>query len=417
MPGNFLDIDVDDQDNILVAGNTFDFQNNGILRRFTPDGALDNTLNLGTGFSGQISTNLTMATFVIALPGNKIAVGGYFSGYNNTPCPAFALLDAQGSLISVDNPFDSTSISVFGAYNKKCNILAVKGYFTRNHGQIISSGTKLVFPITDNVSGFSVKTTSESAIALSWTGSYSGSDQIVLERSTPDQSNYAKIATLLADATSYQAIALDEVTPYYFRITGSNGGYVGTSFEGHDTTAIAAEVALPATNITTSSFTANWNYLVGTDSTMLQVSGDDFSTFVPGFEHLIATSGVNSVTGLQDGKAYQYRVRRYKNKKASDYSASISVSVITGLEGGNGILDVRVYPNPMRGTLMMDLPENVEGVTATIHSVQGELVGNYALAVGSHAEIDTHGLRPGMFILTVSYSGFYQKFKVIKSQD
>ena len=71
----------------------------------------------------------------------------------------------------------------------------------------------------------------------------------------------------------------------------------------------------------------------------------------------------------------------------SDYSATITVNVITGLEGGNGTLDVRAYPNPVRGTLMVDLPENVEGVTATIHSVRGELVGNYAVG-GSRAEID-----------------------------
>ncbi|HMI64526.1 MAG TPA: T9SS type A sorting domain-containing protein [Cyclobacteriaceae bacterium] len=416
LPGNFVDLDVDDQDNILVAGNSIDYQNN-VLKRFTPDGVADNTLNFGAGFISAVPTNLVTAHFVSVLPGGKIAVGGDFAGYNNVSSPAFVLLDGQGSLIPVEDPFDSATVALSGAYNKKSNILAMTGYFEQDHAQIISSGAKLVFPIISSVSDFNAHATSESSMELSWTGSYSGADQIVVERSTPDQSNYAKIATLLPSVTSYQATALNEVTPYYFRITGGNGGYAGTSLEDHDTTAIAPEVSLAATDITTSSFTANWNYLAGTDSTMLQVSGDNFATFVPGREHLITKSGANSVTGLQDGKAYQYRVKRFRNEKVSDYSLPITVNVITGMEGSNGMLDVHVYPNPVGGTLIVDLPGNSVKGTATIHSVRGELVGNYALGEGSHSKIDTHTLSPGMFILTIYNGGSYRKFKVIKEQN
>ncbi len=417
LPGNFVDLDVDDQDNILVAGNAIDYQNNGVLKRFTPDGVADNTLNLGAGFISAVPTNLVTAHFVSVLPGGKIAVGGDFAGYNNVSSPAFVLLDGQGSLIPVYDPFDSATVVLSGAYNKKSNILAMTGYFERDHAQIISSGAKLVFPIISNVSDFNAQATSESSMELSWTGSYSGADQIVVERSTPDQSNYTKIATLLPSATSYQATVLNEVTPYYFRINGDNGGYAGASLEDHDTTAIAPEVSLAATDITTSSFTANWNYLAGTDSTLLQVSGDNFATFVPGLEHVITKSGASSVTGLQDGKAYQYRVKRFKNEKVSDYSLPITVNVITGMEDSNGILDVHAYPNPVGGTLIVDLPGNSVGGTATIHSVRGEIVGNYALGEGSRTKIDTHNLSPGMFILTIYNGGSYRNFKIIKGQN
>jgi len=147
LPGNFVDLDVDDQDNILVAGNAIDYQNNGVLKRFTPDGVADNTLNLGAGFISAVPTNLVTAHFVSVLPGGKIAVGGDFAGYNNVSSPAFVLLDGQGSLIPVYDPFDSATVVLSGAYNKKSNILAMTGYFERDHAQIISSGAKLVFPI------------------------------------------------------------------------------------------------------------------------------------------------------------------------------------------------------------------------------------------------------------------------------
>jgi uncharacterized delta-60 repeat protein len=417
LAGNYMDLDVDDQDNILVAGSALQFQNNGGLRRVTAAGVLDNSLNLGTGFAGKESTNLVIANFVIALPGSKIAIGGFFAGYNNQPAQGFALLDATGTLIPVDNVFDSISHGMAAAYNKKSNILGVKGYYTRNHGQIISSGTKLVFPITSSAANFNASVSSESSMGLSWTGSYAGADGIVVERSTTDASNYSKIATLLPSVNTYTVNGLNEVTPYYFRIKGSNGAYTGAPLEDHDTTAIAPEVALPATDITTNSFTANWTYLAGTDSTLLQVSGDNFSTFVSGYEHAVTTSGTKAVTSLQDGKAYQYRVKRFKNKWASGYSANITVNVITGLEGGRGVMKVHAYPNPFQGTVSVDFLESVDEATATIYSVQGELIGNYRLGGGTHAEIDTRSLSSGLFILTVSCGESYRKFKVVKSTE
>ena len=47
-----------------------------------------------------------------------------------------------------------------------------------------------------------------------------------------------------------------------------------------------------------------------------------------------------------------------------------------------------------------------------------EVVSERGIAIsGPRAEIDTHSLAPGVFILTISDHGSCRKFKVIKSQE
>lgn len=85
---------------ILVAG---DFSNyNGTSRnyiaRLNPDGTLDNTFNIGTGFDNTVD--------VISLqPDEKILVSGSFNDYNGTARSRVVRLNSNGSL---DNTFSPT---------------------------------------------------------------------------------------------------------------------------------------------------------------------------------------------------------------------------------------------------------------------------------------------------------------------
>lgn len=85
--------------------------------------------------------------------------------------------------------------------------------------------------------------------------------------------------------------------------------------------------ALAATNITTSSFTANWNPVTDATNYVIDVSLDaNFSTLVSGYDNLSAGNQQSlDVTGLSPNTAYYYRVRAMNGEGTSANSAVITV--------------------------------------------------------------------------------------------
>ena len=111
-------------------------------------------------------------------------------------------------------------------------------------------------------------------------------------------------------------------------------------------TYITAPVATAATTITTNSFTANWNAAAKATSYELDLSTDNFKTFVSGYQKKAVTGTNLSITGLSENTTYQYRVRALGGISISGNSNVITAStLITGLES-ESIGAFNVYPNP-----------------------------------------------------------------------
>ncbi|HYG03557.1 MAG TPA: T9SS type A sorting domain-containing protein [Chryseosolibacter sp.] len=72
---------------------------------------------------------------------------------------------------------------------------------------------------------------------------------------------------------------------------------------------ISAPVAVDATTITDESFKASWNPVSGISTYRLDVSTDNFGTFVTGYEDKTLSDTLDIVSGLQPLTSYQYRVR------------------------------------------------------------------------------------------------------------
>jgi hypothetical protein len=74
-----------------------------------------------------------------------------------------------------------------------------------------------------------------------------------------------------------------------------------------------------------------------------------------------------------------------------------------------------IYPNPVRNTLLIASENPVELIT--VHTSEGLLVSEQKTSDPFHAQIDTHNLSPGIYLLTIinqdgrQYKG---KFVVIK---
>jgi RHS repeat-associated protein len=143
-----------------------------------------------------------------------------------------------------------------------------------------------------------------------------------------DVSTSSTFLTFLADynnltvSTNFQNVAgLSANTIYYYRVRAVNTG--GTSSNSATVTVLTfttAPTAIPPTNVTPSSFTANWNSVVGATSYRLDVSTvSDFSTFVSGYNNLTVAGTNANVTNLID-ITYYYRVRAINASGASGNS-------------------------------------------------------------------------------------------------
>jgi len=89
----------------------------------------------------------------------------------------------------------------------------------------------------------------------------------------------------------------------------------------------AAPRALKATNVTASSFTANWRSVSGATGYRLDVATDSsFVNYVPGYQDLDAGNTTSyNVTGLAARTIYYYRVRAYNGNDTSPNSNVIQV--------------------------------------------------------------------------------------------
>lgn len=117
---------------------------------------------------------------------------------------------------------------------------------------------------------------------------------------------------------------------YYLRVRASNAS--GTSFNSN-TIAVPMKTTAPAisaaTNITATSFTANWSTPTGATEYRLDVSADNFATFVSGYNNLQVSTPSKNVTGLTAGGTYSYRVRAVNVTTVSNNSTSATVDLLS----------------------------------------------------------------------------------------
>lgn len=181
----------------------------GNVVRLMPNGSIDNSFLQGTGFDYGVSS------VVLTKKGN-ILFGGYFTKYNGVPQGGFALLNGNGEL--------NTSFQSGSAFDGQISSIAIQ-----DDGNIIVGGTFYQYDQTEcshiiRVVGdrfeppqnVIAETISENQINLSW-NSVIGADQYVIERSSPDDTNFMRIDTV--SAIEYVDDRLERNQQYYYRIS------------------------------------------------------------------------------------------------------------------------------------------------------------------------------------------------------
>ncbi len=137
------------------------------------------------------------------------------------------------------------------------------------------------------------------------------------------------------NVTTFNISSLSANTTYYYRVRASNGNGTSTnsnviSVSTSGLTIPTAPVATAATNITISSFTANWNSSSGATDYWLDVSSSsDFSNYVSGFSNKeVGNVTTTNVTSLNSNVTYYYRARASNVNGTSGNSNSISLTTL-----------------------------------------------------------------------------------------
>lgn len=129
-----------------------------------------------------------------------------------------------------------------------------------------------------------------------------------------------------------------------------------------------APVANDASSINNTSFTANWEIVEGAAAYLLFVSEDNFQTYLPGYIPKYSEQNFATVTGLQAGKTYYYKVLAVKETGYSDYSNIISAQTTTTHIAVERETLFLIYPNPARNFFTIEAP-NIDGSLTTIEVV------------------------------------------------
>jgi phosphodiesterase/alkaline phosphatase D-like protein len=131
--------------------------------------------------------------------------------------------------------------------------------------------------------------------------------------------------------TSLSVSGLAASTTYYYRVRAANeGGTSGNSNIDSVTTLvppIAAPPGLQATSVGSTSFAAVWNTVGGATGYRLDVSEDNFVTFLSGYSDLnVFGDSTKLVSGLVPNTSYKFRVRAYDLTGSSINSAVANIT-------------------------------------------------------------------------------------------
>jgi len=206
----------------------------------------------------------------------------------------------------------------------------------------------------------------------------------------------------VANVVTYAITGLTANTTYYYRVRAYNTD--GTSLSS-STIAVTTlpnipdtPVASAATNVTKTSFSANWVASARATGYYLDVATDNaFTAFVNGFDNKdVADVTTFSVTGLAAATTYYYRVRAYNTGGTNASSDTISVLSVGTSISDNTAEPLKIFVN--NGKVNISSAVLINDVRVT--DINGKLVAGKNINA-TNAVISTEGWSPGIYIFTI----------------
>ena len=194
----------------------------------------------------------------------------------------------------------------------------------------------------------------------------------------------SKVKTNTADYISGLAAA----TTYKFRVRATNSSGTSANSNVVQVTTGASgslQTVVPNTgkNVSSTGFTADWNTMAGATGYQLDVSSDNFATFLAGYNSKsIGATSTEIVTGLTATTTYQYRLRTVNASGTSANSAVTNVTTLDASPNLSQLLDITFDTDGLVTTAISTAADNLLSIalqsdgkivaagTATITGVQ-----------------------------------------------
>ncbi len=307
-------------------------------------------------------------------------------------------------------------------------------------------------------SNLSAASTGQTSISLTWVDNSNNEDSFVLERSTGNESNYAVIATLSSNVTSYNDGGLTSETTYYYRVKAQNGaGASSYSSSANATTDAEATIVTIEQLLGTSVFNYSNNHSMGQSFTSIatgEIISIDVNLYLPisgstlkvyqgntvSGTPIYQQSGVSAGSGWQtitlnnpmsvsNGQQYTFQLTNaslkyrysnvynggnfwYNNISYGVFDAAFKVAISTTNPGGRvatehssiaGNIHFNIYPNPSKGNVKMNIDGIMKESILEIWNIDGRLLQTFKVSNGSN-DINLSKLPHGIYH-TVLISG------------
>jgi phosphodiesterase/alkaline phosphatase D-like protein len=256
--------------------------------------------------------------------------------------PTHYLLDVSTDVTfgSFVTGFSSKNVGLVTTYNVTGLSSGVTYYYrvraanacatSANSNTIVEATDEPNAPATAAASNFTC-----TSFNANWGASAGAPTHYLLDVST--SSSFANFVTGFSSknvglVTTYNVTGLTSGSTYYYRVRAANA--CATSGYSNIAVSIMAApltpVASAASNLTCTSFNANWGAASGATGYLLDVSTSAiFGSFVTGYNNLdVGAVTTYNVTGLTAGVNYYYRVRSSNGCSASVSSNYITVSTV-----------------------------------------------------------------------------------------
>jgi|GEM_PF-2094862 len=243
---------------------------------------------------------------------------------------------------------------------------------------------------------------STTSFTANW-GDVDGATSFLL-RVTDNATQEFVVKDLNLQAYSYVMTGLKPNNSYSYSVFAKfdNNEISGVSNWIDVTTLPAAPVATAATNISTTSFTANWGDVDGATSFLLRVTDNATQDFVLKDLDLQAYSYV--VTGLKPNNSYSYSViAKFADNEISGLSNWIDVTTknATGISNSN-CLKLNIFPNPASEYLTVE--GTSKGTEIKLVNLSGRLV-QHSVTQGDNERISLKGITQGIYFVVVENEG------------
>jgi len=394
----------------------------------TGAGPTSNTITVVTLVASSVSapvatdaTNISTTSFT-ANWNSSTGATKYFLDVSTTVDFSTFVTDYNNKDVGNVTSYSVTSLSTGITYYYRVRASNSNGTSANSNSITVITG-QLAAPVA--LDATNITTTDFNA---TWSSSPSATTYILDVSTASDFSTFVTNynAKDVGNVTSYKVTSVNSSTVYYYRVRASNsGGISANSNTISVTTLLAAPVATAATNVTNTSFTANWNISNGATNYWIDVSTDaDFTNVLTSYNNKsVGNVTTFNIISLTTNTTYYFRVCASNNNGTSPYSNTITVGVgITGVDDLSTIPNrfdlFQNYPNPFNPstTIKYQIPENTF-VSIKVYNVLGcvisTLVNDMKSAGTYEVRFDASQLTSGIYIYKIQAGEFLQTKKMI----